>query len=439
VVVTAWAAAEPTRPPLRGTRRVDVAIVGAGLTGLSAALELLELDPELRVVVVERATVAGGASGRGTGLLGTRVGPSLTRARRRYGDDLARAAYLWSVSAVRHVLDLVARHEILCDLVPGSQLVVAGDEPGASAQLAEADAANALRLPITLVAGDELPPVAARYASGLRYAPAATVDPAALTAWLARLGEGRGLTIFERTAVRGIRSGLRTTVVTDGGELHADNVIVAVNAFGAHLGVPRGVVGVTVQAGVTEKLPPEALAAVAGLRTEPLIGAAELSPYYRLTEDGRVVVGGGAVRAGTTAMAAPAPQRLSAAVRGLSPALAGTRIRATWAGPIGMTVDGMPVVGRHPDDRGLYYAGGCNGHGLAVSVCNGAFLARWIVNGEHEELAFALPWVRSRAPWVPGGRLANRVLDRYLAHLTAAAGRRAAGAPVRREAHGVNS
>ena len=437
--MTAWAAAEQTRSRLRGTRRVDVAIVGAGLTGLSAALELLELDPDLRVVVVDRATVAGGASGRGTGLLGTRVGPSLTRARRRYGDDLARAAYLWSVSAVRHVLDLVARHSIGCDLVHGTQLVVADDEPGAAAQLTEADAAAALGLPITLVARDELPAVAARYTSGLRYAPAATVDPAALTEWLARLGEERGLTIHEGTAVRGIRSGLRTTVVTADGELHADNVIVAVNAFGAHLGVPPGVVGVTVQAGVTEQLSSAALAAVAGLRTEPLIGAAELSAYYRLTEDGRMVVGGRAIQGNTTALAAPAPQRLGAAVRELSPALADTRLLATWAGPIGVTVDGMPVVGRHPDDRGLYYAGGCNGHGLAGSVCNGAFLARWIVNGEHEELTFALPWVRSSAPWIPRGRLANRVLDRYLAHLTAVAGRRTTGIPRREEAHHVGS
>ncbi|MGH3758459.1 NAD(P)/FAD-dependent oxidoreductase [Actinophytocola sp.] len=437
MVVTPWAVADEARLRLRGTRRVDVAVVGAGLTGLSAALELLELDPDLRVAVVDAAVVGAGASGRGTGLLGPRVGPALTRTRKRHGDDVARAAYLWSVSAVRHALDLVSRYEIACDLVPGSQLVVAADEAGARAQEAEAAAAHALGLPITLVTGNDLPPVAAGFASGLRYAPAATLDPAALTAQLARAGEKRGLTIYERTRVRRIRGGLLTSVVTDGGEIHADNVVVGTNAFGADLGVPRGVVGVTVQAGVTEPLPDAVLAEVAGLRTEPLIGAAELSPYYRLTEDRRLVVGGGVVRGGTAATAAPAPGRLRAAVRALSPALAGTRIEATWAGPVGMTTDGLPVVGRHPGDSSRYYAGGCNGHGLAVSLHSGAFLARWIVNGDKDELSFALPWVRSGAPWVPRGRLADRVLDRYLAHLTTAAGRRPTGPRTRgEERHG---
>ncbi|MFD0381528.1 NAD(P)/FAD-dependent oxidoreductase [Streptomyces stramineus] len=154
-----WARGEDTvsRPRLLGRLRCDVAVVGAGLTGLSTAVELLERDPGLRVVVVEADRVASGASGRGTGLLGPRIGP-LSVARRRYGDDVARASHLWSVAAVRHVLDLVRRHEIACDLTPGSQLVVARDEKAAEEQRREADAAQALALPVALVERDELPP-----------------------------------------------------------------------------------------------------------------------------------------------------------------------------------------------------------------------------------------------------------------------------------------
>lgn len=412
-----------SRNRLHGVHRCDVAIIGAGLTGLSTAVELLELDPNRRIIVVEADHVAAGGSGRGTGLLGPRIGPALTVARRRYGDDVARTAYLWSVTAVRHVLDLVERHRISCDLTPGSQLVVASGQEAAEDQQREADAARVLGLPISLVAPDSLPAVAARYTSGLRYAPAATLDPAALTEQLARIGEQRGLTIFERSPVRGIRRGLLTTVCTDDGEIVADHVVVAVNAFGAALGAPAGVVGLRVQAGVTEKLSLEALEALDGLRTEPLIEHGELSPYFRLTPDGRIVVGGGAVARGPLGSIAPVPEKLRAAVRELSPALAEVEIESTWAGPIGMTRDGLPVVGRHPDDPQLYHAGGCNGHGLAVSVYNGAYLARWIVNGDKDHLSFALPWVRPKAPWMPRGRLVDRVLDRYLAHLTAASDR----------------
>lgn len=423
-----WAAGRDpgSRGRLHGTQRCDVAVVGAGLTGLSTAVELLGLDPDRRVVVLEAEHVAAGASGRGTGLLGPRVGPALTVARKRYGDESARAAYLWSLDAVRHVLDLVERHRIACDLVAGSQLVAAADEKGAERQRREAEAARDLGLPVEPVSRAALPRHATRYVSALRYAPAATLDPAALTERLARIGEQRGLTIFERTAVREIKPGPQLTLRTDGGEVVADRVVVAVNAFGNAFGngfAPAGVLGLTVQAGATEKLPQEALDDLDALRTEPLLGSGELSPYFRLTPDGRMVVGGGAVRRGTESGAAPLPERLGAAVRNLSPLLADVEIESTWAGPIGMTRDGLPVLGRHPDDPRLYHAGGCNGHGLAISVYQGAQLARWIADGGESPEPAALPWIRPKAPWLPRGRLMNRALDRYLRHLEAVSGR----------------
>ncbi|WP_211593223.1 FAD-binding oxidoreductase [Microbispora sp. H10836] len=414
-----WAGAGSTgpRPRLHGPHRCDVAIVGAGLTGLSTAVELLELDPDRRVVVIEADQVAAGASGRGTGLLGPRIGPALTVARRRYGDDVARAAHRWSVSAVRHVLDLVERHRIPCDLTPGGQLVVASGDTAAEEQAREAEAARALGLDIPLVTREALPRIGASYTSGLRYAPAATLDPAALTAHLARIGEQRGLTVFERSPVRDVRPGLLITVVTDHGEVVADHVVIATNAYGGP-GAPAGVVGVRVQAGVTEKLPDAVLAALSPLTAEPLIGHGELSPYFRLTSDGRLVVGGGAIRRGPYGSFAPSPGKLRAAVRELSPLLAEVELESAWAGPIGVTRDGLPVVGRHPHDPELYHAGGCNGHGLAASVYHGARLASWIAHGD-EHAPRRLPWVRAKAPWVPRGRLVDRALDRYLSHLTA--------------------
>ncbi|MBC3840428.1 FAD-binding oxidoreductase [Streptacidiphilus sp. 4-A2] len=409
-----------SRGRLRGVRRCDVAVIGGGLTGLSAAVELLELDPNRRVVLLEADQVAAGASGRGTGLLGPRVGPALTVARKRYGDEVARAAHLWSVEAVRHVVGLVDRHGISCDLTPGGQLVVAAGGRAVEAQRREAEAARSLGLPVELVERRSLPAVAARYDSGLRYESAATLDPAALTAQLARIGEQRGLTVFERSPVRRVRRGLLTTVSTDDGEVVAGHVVVALNAYGSGPGAPGGVVGLRVQAGVTGKLPEAALRALDGLTTEPLIEQGELAPYFRLTPDGRLVVGG-VVERGTHGSVAPAPGRLRSAVRALSPALAGVELDSAWAGPIGMTRDGLPVLGHHPDDPQLLHAGGCNGHGLAVSAYQGALLARWIARGELEPLTRALPWVRPRAPWVPRGRLADLALDRYLAHLSNAA------------------
>lgn len=419
-----WAAIEGSRERLRGTRRFDVAIVGAGLTGLSTALRLLELDPDRRIAVIEADRVAAGASGRGTGLLGPRIGPALRVARRRYGDEAARAAYLWSVSAVRHVRELAESYEIPCDLVPGRQLIAASTWEEAAAQEREADAARALGLDIELVYGPAMPAVAGRYKSGLRYEPAATLDPAALTGHLARAGEQRGLTIFERSPVRGLRLGLLATVTADDGAVVADHLVLATNAFGFP-GSPAGIVGVRVQAGVTEKLPDAVRGELASLAAEPVIGHGELSPYFRLTCDGRLVVGGGAIERGIYSSAAPAPGRLQAAVARLSPLLRDIRIEAAWAGPIAVTADGLPVIGRRPDDPNVYHASGCNGHGLAATIYGGAQLADWIVYGPDTPAAgaatgIALPWVRPRPPWIPRGRIADRILDGYLGRLASA-------------------
>ncbi|MEV6609082.1 FAD-binding oxidoreductase [Kutzneria sp. NPDC051319] len=408
-----------SRPRLRGHQRCDVAVVGAGLTGLTAAAELARLAPELRIVVVEADHCAAGASGRGTGLLGPRVGPPLAVARRRFGDDVARSAYLWSVEAVRAVLALVEEHRIECDLIPGGQLVVAPDEAAAQAQQREADAARALGLPISLVSQGELPAFAQGYLGALRYEPAATLDPAALTGQLARIAEQRGVTIHERSPVREIRRGLVTIVRTDDAELSADRVVVALNAYGGIPGTPAGVFGVRVQAGVTGKLPPAALAAVESLRTDTLIEHGELSPYFRLTSDDRIVVGGGVVRRGAYGSLAPSPGRLRAAARALAPELSDVDIESAWAGPVGMTRDGLPLLGNDSRDPGIFNVGGCNGHGLAVSVANGAHVARWIATGRKDHLSFALPWLRPKAPWLPRGGLAGRALDGYLAWLSA--------------------
>lgn len=417
------------RARLRGTHRCDVAVIGAGLTGLSVAVELTGADPSLKVSVLDADVVGAGASGRGTGLLGPRIGPPLVTARRRYGDDIARAAYLWSVDAVRRVLRLVEDHSIPCDLVTGTQLVVAPNAMAARTQEREAEAACDLGLPVTPVTAGELPGHARGYLHGLRHGSAATLDPAVLTEHLARIAERRGVTVHEHSAARDVRRGLRLQVLTDHGRLVADHVVLAVNAYGPAPAGPSGVLGLQVQAGVTDKLGPEALTALTDVATEPVIEAGELAPYYRLTIDGRLIVGGCAVRRGLLGSVAPAPGRLREAVRRFDPTLAGVDLDSTWAGPIGITRDGLPVVGHHPREPRLHHAGGCNGHGLAVSVGNGAEVARRIVGGRpDEDASAALPWMRPRAPWLPSGRLADRVLDGYLSHLERT------GAPAREEA-----
>ena len=89
----------------------------------------------------------------------------------------------------------------------------------------------------------------------------------------------------------------------------------------------------------------------------------------------------------------------------------------TWSGPIAMTRDGFPIVGHHRDNASILRAGGCCGHGIAVSAYNGAFLARWIANGYKDDCT-RYPWLRSKGPWIPSGPLFDRLLGHHLARLS---------------------
>ncbi len=410
-----------TRPPLVGVRSCDVAVVGAGLAGLSTAVALSELGAS-SVVVVDAEHVAAGASGRGTGLLGPRLGPGLVGTRKRFGDDVTREIYRWSAAAVRRSVAMIEQYGLACELVTGSQLVVAGDRDAAVGQLDEAGAAADLGLDdISFVAPGQLPAHASGYRSGLRYDGAATVDPAALTCELARVAEARGVTIYEGSPVRLLRRGTATTIVETGaGTLIAGRVVVAVNAYGAGLRLTPGVVGLRVQAGASAPLTAGAAAALQGLRTEPMIEAGTLNAYYRLTSDGRVLVGGGATARGIAGSAPLSPRYLDAALQRLHPELAQARIASSWSGPIGMTLDEYPVLGCDPANPDVAFAGGCCGHGLAYSLQAGAHLARWA--GAGTELA--LPWSRVAGKKLPASPLTNFALDRYLAHVSKQAQRR---------------
>ncbi|MFE2437505.1 NAD(P)/FAD-dependent oxidoreductase, partial [Streptomyces sp. NPDC059409] len=126
-----WDPAElPTQPQLHGVVTADVAVVGAGLAGLSCAYHLAERAPGLDIAVVDAEHPAAGASGRGTGLLGPRAGPAVDRAVRRFGPQTARRMHRASERAVRDVLALCARLDVPCGLRLGEQLVATRSSAG---------------------------------------------------------------------------------------------------------------------------------------------------------------------------------------------------------------------------------------------------------------------------------------------------------------------
>jgi glycine/D-amino acid oxidase-like deaminating enzyme len=322
----------------------DVIVVGAGVTGLSAALTAA--DAGRRVTVVERRFGSGATSRSGGIVLGdTLVGP-------HEGFDACDLA----------LRDWITRSGADCDLFWEGCLELARDRS----------------LPNDPIEWDEHGPVrlAARISGGV-------LDPAKLQSELARLAAEAGATIVDAvTVLRLERSAQRVAVVTDRGTVHADHVIMAVDAAGWRPDVDPWAERVITVALTTEPLSEGALNAV-GLTQHQAFYTRDLPLVWgRVLPDRSLLVGRETLPWPTAASAAgesgpldEAGRRLASRVRGLHPALRGIGVRHLWGGPIARTAAGVPVVVQDPRIAGVRWVGGYGGHGLAQAFRMGRLVS----------------------------------------------------------------
>ncbi|MFI1353162.1 NAD(P)/FAD-dependent oxidoreductase [Streptomyces sp. NPDC020898] len=421
-------------PSLRGLVSADFTVVGAGLAGLSTAYHLLRYAPGADVAVVDAGHPAAGASGHGTGLLGPRAGPPVDRAIRRHGPDTARRMHRASEDAVAGALELCRTLDV--PVRTGEQLVVARSPQGLARLSGQAAAYRALGLdvpPLSAAAVRERIDVPCQ--AGLLHRQAATLDPALLTAALARACVAGGARLYGRSPVVGWHAtgtgGAR--LLFPRGELRTGAGVFAVNGGAGALGLPVGTVApLEVHAIATEPLKPAVREALGEASGAALIDAARLAPYFRLTPDGRLVLGGGRASlpdpgdetGGARARRDEERRRatwgwLAERMRGLHPLLADATVTHHWTGRIGVTLDDLPVVGPLSGAPGMWFIGGCCGHGLALSVAHGAYVARQLAGDgpEGREGNGELPWHRSTGPRMPLGGPGRWLLRGYLDRL----------------------
>ena len=388
-------------PTVRGDVTVDVAVIGAGLAGCAAALRLSERDPSLRIALLDADRPAAGASGRGTGLVGPRIGPPIDVAVRRFGADVARANHLASRAGVAAVLDLARRYAPESVRPAGGQLIRARTAGQAAALERRATTYAALGLDVRLRtdASDRV---------ALHYPDSAGADPAALVGGLVGELERRGVTRYDGSPVRRIDAGTVSTCYLDHGRVHADTVVVTADGGARQLGLPvGGLRDVQVCAVATGPLPADLLDELGGPDGPQVICAGELAPYWRITGDGRLVLGGGRAldpRGLSTArrlrVLFSTWQRLEATLATVHPWLDSVGLVSRWSGTVSITEDGLPVVGRVRMDGRIWFAGGWCGHGLAASVAASAVIADGVLGTRTAEQR-ALPWSRGRAPSGP--------------------------------------
>lgn len=401
---------------------VDVVVVGAGLAGCSTALFLAEQRPELRVALIDARAPAAGASGRGTGLLGPRLGPPIEMARRRFGDAIARSLHLRSESAVRLALAVASRHVPMAVTTCRGQLMTGFHRNARAVILRRARAYHELGLDVTLQAAGARALPADASTPALRFREAAGVDPVAFTVGLARGAARLGVSVVHRTVVTGLQpsgAGL-TRVVTSRGSLSARAVVVTVDAAEPGLGLSlRGLISLEVCAQATAVLPEHLLAELGGPASPQVLSADPMGAYRRITPDGQVVIGGG------PAILWPglSPDQLRRRRRAVwqlqaswlsqvHPDLVSIPIEHHWSGRVTITRDGLPILGRAGMPGEVWYAGGWNGHGLAATVAAGAHLADLVLRNTPPEADIV--WRPARR-WVLALRAAQPVVRGALA------------------------
>lgn len=399
----------PERPPLDGPAEVDVAIVGAGYTGLWTAYELKRAAPELEVLVLERERVGHGASGRNGGWLSGH----LAGARERYAEGRSRAAVTDAQRELHATLDYVAERldeeRIDCDLVKGGSITVATSELQLSrlrARLAHEREWGFGEEDARLIgAAEARARVGVADAVGAFTTPhCARVHPGKLVAGLAAAAERRGVRICERTPVQAIAP---HAVRTAAGTVRARWIVRATEAYTAELpGLRRALVPLTSSMVVTEPLSGEAWASIGWEGRECLMAGGHRYVYAQRTADDRIALGGdhrvysyGSRTAPGHEIADVTVRELRARIAELWPQLADVAIDDAWSGIFGVPRDWCTSV-TFDAGSGLCAAGGYVGNGVSTASLAARTLRDGILGRDSEFTR--LPWTGRRPPrWEP--------------------------------------
>lgn len=404
----------PSLEPLRGDQKADVVIIGAGYTGLSAAVHIAEQFPERRILLLEGTRVGYGASGRNCGL----ALPFTNGAEQAAHDlveagqvDEARRFFDVTSDGIALINDLVERRGLDCEWEPVETLIGALTARHVSHLERDQRMYTAIGLATTWLTDSELRKRVdvSGYLGALSVPTSAMVNPAKLATGLLDLAHSAGVEVHETSPVIGIDAGPTIRIATPTGSVTAPIAVLATNAYSGHLGFLRGrILPITAFSIASAPLTEAQISSLSWGGRQPFVDSRMLFDLFRLTADNRVLLSGGdgflcVDGAAETERGHPDYQRLEQRFRDLFPALEDVPITHRWAGHTGMTVDTKPTIGAFGPNRNLLFAGGYSGHGVTVGVLAGRLL-RDLIAGEPIDPAF--DEIIDRKPMrIPAGRL----------------------------------
>jgi len=416
-----WIASAGARAPpqvcLAEQAEADVAIVGGGFTGLSAALHLAEAG--CRVCLLEAEEIGYGASGRNGGQVNPGLKLSESEAVAQLGDG-GRALFRLGEEATDFLAELVRRKDLDCSFIRPGLIRLAHNAPAMTRLESALRNLNDRGIAATWLDRNavEARVGTRRYPAGLLDPRGGSVHPLDLARELARVATDAGARIFTRSGVQRLsKAANRWQIECSNGRIIADDVIVATNGYTDALvpGLARSLIPVNSFQVAT--LPIEG-----SLQAQILPGghavydSRRLVLYFRKTPDGRVMLGGRASFLSDRAV----PERsrdysiIEQTLVGIFPQLKGTAFAFRWAGLVCITPDFLPHY--HQPSPGLHALLGYNGRGVALSIRAGAWLAHKLLGAsETAEIPAtpikAIPLHGLRQPFANMAMQWNRVMD----------------------------
>ncbi|MGC2446808.1 MAG: FAD-binding oxidoreductase [Candidatus Sulfotelmatobacter sp.] len=376
---------------------VDVAVIGAGFTGLSAARTLAKRGA--KVAVLESETIGWGASSRNGGMVLTGMKLSVQKLISMYGRELTRRMYAASLATIDCVEQIVGEEGIDCDFSRCGHLEVACkqkhfDGYTRQAEVIEVEFNHKLRVVQRHELSEEIG--SSIYYGGMVDEVSAGCNPARYVAGLAQAAIKAGAQVYEHARVNTIERDSRQgemgwKISTSRGQLWAHEIFVGTSGYTGPATpvlqkklIPIGSFIIT-----TEVLP-KALAHELSPRNRMIYDSKNYLYYYRLTPDGRMLFGGRAAffpeNDQTTRRSADLLRR---GMIGVYPQLRDARIEYVWGGTLDFAFDIMPHAGQMD---GMYYAVGYAGHGVAMATYQGQKIAEMMAGDKPENPFVGIPF-----------------------------------------------
>ncbi len=388
--------------------RVDLAVIGAGYTGLSAALALSRRSA--RVAVLEAKTIGWGASSRNGGMVLTGLKLGVTKLISRYGRERAQRMYAASLASIDCVEHIVHEEGIECDLDRSGHLEVACKPRHFEDFAKQAEVvASEFNHPVRIVPPGQLRSEIGSdiYFGGLVDDSSAGLNPAKYVAGLARAAAGAGAAIYENAPVERIERAAHQgsqgwQLSTSGGQVWARDVLVATSGYTGPVtpALQRRVIPIGSYIIATEVLS-EPMARELSPRNRMIYDSKNYLYYYRLTPDRRMLFGGrAAFFPESPGSISESAEILRAGMTQVFPRLATIKVEYVWGGTLDFAFDIMPHSGRL---GGIYFALGYAGHGVAMATWQGQKIAELVAGGNPDNPFAEIPFrglpLYSGKPW----------------------------------------